>query len=139
MVTAMGVRIQTQSAAGLPSPPIEAPFGTVAGDATQPAVVVTWQLAPAGKSTVQFNTKRRTICVKGREGEMEVRKDKFVTFFGPPIAATGPAAGKVNAQAPPVCIRDLLVGGAGGPGVSGPGGQRRISDYVQMSDFSFQI
>ena len=119
MVGAMGIQINGNSTAGLPTRAVLPPYGSVAGDATQPAVVVTWQLAPEAKTTIQLNTKRGTLALKGRRGPMDARLELLLTFMGAPVRVEASAfsAKKAPAPSPGVNIRDMLVANARNTGL----------------------
>ena len=93
LVRSLGVHIVTQSKSDVVSTHLECPYATVAGDASQPALIVVFKRAPGEqKVTLQANLRQKTLCAKGRRGSLEAHMEKFIAFFG--------AAIKVSSSAP---------------------------------------
>ena len=113
VVRAMGIHMHETVVPGIPAPSVAPPFGSVAGDPSQPAVIVVWQVSPEAKTTFQVNTKRRTLDLKGRRGAMDLRKELLVTFFGSPMSviasATAVKKGSANVMPQSRDIRAMLV------------------------------
>ena len=105
IIKAMGIQVHTASMSGLPSAAVAPPFAHANGDTAQPGFQVTWSLTPAAVTTVQLNTKARTIAVKGKRGALEPQSKLLITFFGAPLEIKAPTYINKSKGAPP--SRDL--------------------------------
>eukprot|EP00435_Cladocopium_sp_Y103_P073348 s157_g43.t1 len=113
LIGSMGVKILALKK-GQPLPAdITCPFGIVAGDSTQPAVIVTFKRSPGEqKVTLQANLRQKTVTAKARRGAIEAVIERLLAFLGPVIriSSSAPAVGtQIPAAGGLVNVRDLII------------------------------
>ena len=118
VVKAMGVgvhQVATTSKGKRPVPPgARPPFGTTAGDRTQPAVQIVYQFSPKRESTIQLvNSRERRVTVCAARGVCEEHIDTWLTFFGAVVEVCSSAPPEEETFVPlpvssPMNIRDAL-------------------------------
>ncbi|CAE7222663.1 unnamed protein product [Symbiodinium natans] len=114
LLEAMGVNIIAQKKGESLPQDLSCPFATVAGDASQPALIVTYKKAPGEqKITLQANLRQRTLTAKARRGALEGQMERFIGFFGSvfQITSSAPAKKTSSAEAPNsgLSIRALIL------------------------------
>ena len=68
----------------------------------QPGLLIYWALNPERKSSVQLNTKRKTLTIKAQRQVFDTNLDLFLAFFGAPIAIAAPPTRSAAPEASPV-------------------------------------
>ncbi|CAE8605722.1 unnamed protein product [Polarella glacialis] len=95
---AMGVHIlDSADGEALAGQPL--PFGTPKGQRTQPAVEVTFAMAPKVTAmTVQVHTRQQCVAWKGKRGSFEANKETIMLFFGEVSSVTASAPSKEKSR-----------------------------------------
>ena len=96
-VEAMGVQVvHSQADAALPQVPT--PFADITGDASQPGLVITYQVYPAVTLSLQARPKKGWVTIKTRRGVLMTHVQILLAFLGPAV--------EVTANAP--CVRKTV-------------------------------
>ena len=97
---AMKISIAEDSAHGLPSSGGTPPMANLGGNQTQPCYMVVYRYHPLSKVTMQLNTRRRSLTIKGKKNVLVEHAATYVAFFGAPVGAAAAAtAASVRAKA----------------------------------------